>query len=239
MKAVSESQIGCDPANRSNPFCTRFVRPGAIPYRFDTRDGESDCGDASEKLLEQLASRRFGLIVGEHGSGKSTLLQTLIPKLGDRFVEVRTIQTHAPPSNRVVKRVAHRMRTSSAVMGEAKRLARGGLLIVDGIEQMGIASRYRLVGLARSKRQFVLATSHRHLSPFASLFRTQTTADLITELTEMLLAESPSELSSAIERELSTRQLTTLENVRELWFELYDVVETWRNDFRINQEGRV
>ena len=97
MKSVSESQIGCDPANRSNPFCTRFVRPGAIPYRFDTQDGESDCGEAAEKLLEQLASRRFGLIVGEHGSGKSTLLQTLIPKLDDRFVEVRTIADSCPP----------------------------------------------------------------------------------------------------------------------------------------------
>ena len=107
-----------------------------------------------------------------------------------------------------------------------------------GSSRLSIASRYRLVGLASSKRQFVLATSHRHLSPFASLFRTQATADLITELTEILLARFTSRIDPRQSSASLTRvNLTTLENVRELWFELYDVVETWRNDFRINHRG--
>jgi hypothetical protein len=113
------------------------------------------------------------------------------------------------------------------VIGVANSLARGGLMVVDGIEQLGLASRCQLTHIARSKQQFVLATSHRDLWPFSTLFRTQVTADLIADLADLLVADAPAALRTAIQRELRTRPLTTLENVRELWFELYDVAESF------------
>ena len=179
-------------------------------------------------LVEELEHRRWGLVVGEHGSGKSTLIQTLLPRLHDRFCDVRTIQTHAPTADDLASRLAQRRKTSAAVIRTAKSLAPSGLMIVDGLEQLSLASRFRLMHIARSSQQFVLATSHRELWPFATLFRTQVTSDLINDLTEALVADQPDVLRRAVQRELQTRPLTTLQNVRELWFDLYDVAETLR-----------
>src|SRR5437764_10280820 len=59
----------------SNPFATRFIRPGAIPFLFLD-------GDSAEAIIERLKANHWrGQIVGEHGSGKSTLVATLIPLL--------------------------------------------------------------------------------------------------------------------------------------------------------------
>ena len=55
-----------------NPFATRHVRPGAIPYCFPA-------GVDARQLVERLAAAGWrGQIVGPHGSGKSTLLATLL-----------------------------------------------------------------------------------------------------------------------------------------------------------------
>lgn len=179
-------------------------------------------------LVEELEHRRWGLVVGEHGSGKSTLIQTLLPGLNDRFCDVRTIQTHAPTAADLAGRLAQRRRTSAAVIRAAKGLVPSGLMIVDGLEQLGLASRFRLMRIARSRQQYVLATSHRELWPFATLFRTEVTSDLIHDLTETLVADESDVLRRAVKHELQTRPLTTLQNVRELWFDLYDVAETLR-----------
>src|SRR3954454_24922938 len=57
----------------SNPFATRFIRPGAIPFLFLD-------GDSAEAIVERLEANQWrGQIIGKHGSGKSTLLATLAP----------------------------------------------------------------------------------------------------------------------------------------------------------------
>ncbi len=58
-------------AAQSNPFSTRFVRPGALAYRFPP-------GESAATLVERLAASGWrGQIVGPHGSGKSTLVAAL------------------------------------------------------------------------------------------------------------------------------------------------------------------
>ena len=59
----------------SNPFSTRFVRPGALEYLFEV-------GMRAEDVVQRLAGTNWrGQIVGPHGSGKSTLLATLLEPL--------------------------------------------------------------------------------------------------------------------------------------------------------------
>ena len=60
-------------SGRSNPFSSRYVRPGAIPFFFP-----EDC--RVELLLSRLEENGWqGEILGRHGSGKSALLAHLIP----------------------------------------------------------------------------------------------------------------------------------------------------------------
>ena len=61
-----------------NPFCTRRIRPGAIPYYFPQ-------GKSVETLVDKLEANGWdGQIVGPHGSGKSTLLAAMLPEIARR-----------------------------------------------------------------------------------------------------------------------------------------------------------
>ena len=68
---------------RSNPFSTRFTRPGAIPFLFE------------EPLTAEFIIHRFNAnnwlaqIVGPHGSGKTTLVRGLEPELRTRFANIK------------------------------------------------------------------------------------------------------------------------------------------------------
>ncbi len=206
----------------SNPFCTKFIQPGAMEFRFDDRQ-------AACRIIDGLLANRFGLIIGPHGSGKSTAIRTLLPSLRDRFAEVVCIQTGAPTSRDLLARWNHRRRLADITTQHQRQLASDGLLIIDGIEQLSWMARFSLTRMARRRNQFILATSHARLSRFDTLYETKVTSDLVQSLAESLLAKAPSELSKPVLGELSRRDLTRLSNVRELWFELYDLVEEARH----------
>ena len=62
-------------AAASNPFSTRYIRPGAIVYQFAE-------GDSAAAMIDRLtACGGRAQIIGPHGSGKSTLVATLIESL--------------------------------------------------------------------------------------------------------------------------------------------------------------
>ena len=109
-----------------NPFATRHVRPGAIPYCFPP-------GIDAARLVERLAAAGWrGQIVGPHGSGKSTLLATLLPAIEGRGRHPRLIALH-DGQRRLPERL-ERMPT----------LDEPTVIVVDGYEQLGLWWRWRL-----------------------------------------------------------------------------------------------
>jgi hypothetical protein len=123
------------PAIGENPFCTRRVRPGAIPFLF--------AGDiTAETLVARLRMNDWrGQIVGPHGSGKSALLATLIPALERAGQQVLLIELHDAE------------RSLSREFWHGPQLAAATLLIVDGYEQLGRWSRFRLKRFCRRARR--------------------------------------------------------------------------------------
>ena len=226
----------------ANPFCTRRVRPGAIRFRFDAEESTEHHDQACESICGRLIAARIGLIVGPHGSGKSTLLQTLMPRLQHRFPRIERMQTHAfaaAAKAGTVRSLAqwssirmHRRQNSQLAIERCQDLPRCGLLVVDGIEQLGVFGRQRLLRACRDRQQTVLATCHRAVGRLPVLYRTGVSAALISRLTESQLKHARPEIADAVRKELGRQDLTKLDNLRELWFDLYDVAETRRTRSR-------
>ena len=190
-------RVGREP--RSNPFSTRFVRPGAIPFRFPA--GE-DVG-----TLVALLERQgwWGQIVGPHGSGKSTLLAALLPELRRRTVVSVTL--HA--EERRLPAEAWSLSSSAT------------LLVVDGYEQLGWWSR-RVRGHCRRRGCGLLVTTH-HDVGLPDLYRTRVTATLAQTLIEGLLTQEQRCLFGPldVERHLARHH----GSLREVLFDLYDRYE--------------
>lgn len=244
----------CSPiAPAPNPFCTRFTRPGQLPYDFSGgRFSDEVGGDASgrddrggvdgsaevaigDRLFAALRARRLGLIVGPHGSGKSTLLKTLEPGLRQRFPHVRFVVLQGPPTPEfdgegpAIRRMAERLRLRGEnlwkVCKAGGRLPVDGLLVVDGMEQLGAWERFVCSLWWRWRGPLVLGTAHRRLFGFRELWRTEVTVRLVTGLAARLLARADPRVVSSVRSAMSRRDMGRVSNVRELWFDLYDVAQ--------------
>ncbi len=78
-QAAVSAGVWTDPIQWTNPFATRFVAPGIIPWV------AVDQGAPSLELLAARLTQDFrnrAEIVGPHGSGKSTLMRHLAENLG-------------------------------------------------------------------------------------------------------------------------------------------------------------
>jgi polynucleotide 5'-kinase involved in rRNA processing len=81
--------MGSAMTEQSNPFATRWTRPGAVPFDFDRRG-------AVDELVERLAESDWrGAIVGPHGSGKSTLVAALLPAIEAAGRTITHIKLHS------------------------------------------------------------------------------------------------------------------------------------------------
>lgn len=176
--------------------------------------------------MRQLACRGTGLIVGPHGSGKSTLLQTLRPVLQQRYSAVDWVRLTAPVSLPPWSRLRRRVSNAGAIGERLRDLPPGGLLVVDGLEQLHAAGRCWLRASLRGSGCDLLATSHRPLAGYATLFRTRITAPIVRELTESLVSTASPAVQAAVGRSLRRRDADCIDNLRDYWFDLYDVVET-------------
>jgi hypothetical protein len=189
---------------RDNPFSSRHVRPGALPFVFAA-------GDSLAGLVERLEGQGWwGQVVGPHGSGKSTLLAALVPELersGRRPLAVRLSQEQ---------------RLLPEEIGDAASQSGPRVLVIDGFEQVGWWARRRLCRTCRRNGHGLVVSSHCGLG-LPELYRTAVTVALARRVLGALLTEEQRGVVGAFD--LPGSLAAHLGNFREVLFALYDLYE--------------
>jgi energy-coupling factor transporter ATP-binding protein EcfA2 len=185
----------------SNPFSTRFIRPGAIPFIFSA-------GESAESLVQRLREQNWwGQIIGQHGSGKSTLLATLVPALQAAGRSVVSVALHQgehqlPPFDR-------------------SSFASATQLLIDGYEQLSWWSRRRVKSHCRRHGAGLLVTTHEDAN-LPTLYRMNPSEELAQAVVSRLVPSGDARLAQA---DVSAAFAATGGNVRETLFRLYDVYQ--------------
>lgn len=176
-----------------NPFASRRI--DRLEFRFH--------GDDVQSIAERLRlTGGRGSVIGPHGSGKTTLLEHLAGRLDGRPVWVRlNAQTTRP--------------VESAVSRLPRPITKEHAVLIDGAEQLGPWSWWRLRRRIRNARTIII-TSH---SPgrLPTLHECTTSPQLLTELVGELAPEmtGPTDLDELFRRHNG--------NIRLCFRELYDV----------------
>ncbi len=207
----------------SNPFCTRFVQPGAIRYRFPDDQNEDL---ALNSICNRLQYGRSALIIGPHGSGKSTLLRSLMPMLNQRYPSVASVQLCQLPATSAIDRIRQGRQNWREIHQRWLSLSGRDLLIIDGIEQLRSRDRFRLLQGCRIRGPSILATSHRKLFATRVVFETKIDRCRSAALTEQLIENLPIALAALVRAKLANHDWDRGTNLRDFWFDCYDVVQT-------------
>jgi hypothetical protein len=195
-----------NPPQQENPFNTRHIRPGAMPFLFSP-------GQSPEALLERLRLNGWrGEITGDHGSGKSALLATIIPAIERAGRQPLLVELHDAQ-----RRLPIDLKRDS-------RLRPNTVLVVDGYEQLSFWSRFWLKSRCRRRGWGLLVTAHASVG-FPPLFQTTVTLDLAKRIIDQLTAGRMSSLSN---EELADCLARHRGNLRESLFDLYDLFERRR-----------
>jgi hypothetical protein len=189
---------------QSNPFSTRFIRPGAIPFVFPA-------GESVEGFIERLQSANWwGQIVGPHGSGKSTLLATLLPALEAAGRRVVSITLHQG---------SHRLPRLDQEALSAKTQ-----IVIDGYEQLSWWSRRRLKSVCRRHGAGLLATAHSDIG-LPALYETKPSEDLARLVVARLTANNGDLITPD---DVRAAYAAARGDIRETLFKLYDVYQQQR-----------
>jgi energy-coupling factor transporter ATP-binding protein EcfA2 len=192
----------------SNPFATRFIRPGAMPFIF--LDGES-----AASLVDRLRQQQWwGQIIGPHGSGKSTLLATLIPTL---TAAGRHVVSHTLHQGEHRLAALHRESFSPSTQ-----------LMIDGYEQLSWWQKRRVKSHCRRAGCGLLVTAHADVG-LPTVYRTQSSESLAATVVSRLLPATGHEIATA---DIAAAYSAAEGNVRETLFKLYDVYQQRSPDGR-------
>jgi len=187
-------------SENSNPFSTRYIRPGATNFLFPP-------GVQADVILEQLRRQDWwGEIIGPHGSGKSALLAVLQPALCAAAMAPRMITLHGGVRGL-------RLRLDRELARQTR------LIVVDGYEQLGAWTRWRLKRFCRRHGLGLLVTSHRRTG-IPSLLQTRATLPLAQEIVQWLQRGRPSQITP---QDVAQSFAKHGGNLREMLLDLYDV----------------
>jgi hypothetical protein len=191
-----------DAAGSSNPFATRFTRPGAIEFLFPE-------GDSAQAVVERLREHSWqGEIVGPHGAGKSTLLATLIEPL-----------TLAGRS--VVQSTLHQGETSlPEALDDWRSWIPTTQVIIDGYEQLTWWSRRQLARRVRDRQAGLLVTSHAPTG-LPTVMVVAPRLEAAEQVVRRLVPDKQAITSDDVERSFRACD----GNIREMLFQLYDVYQ--------------
>ena len=194
--------------NTRNPFTAKRIAPGTIAYIFPDET-------TVDTLIDRLAARHWhGQIVGPHGSGKSTLLRTLATQLQQRGHHCQLLSL--APGER-------KLPPFSWPSGKEKKKP---LLLVDGYEQLGLRSRWKLRRAIWTDHIGLLATTHRRVW-LPLIYETRVSLNLAQQVVQRL-AESTTEKPIILPAEVSNAFAEAKGDLREMLFCLYDVFERKR-----------
>ena len=188
----------------SNPFATRFTRPGSIPFLFPP--GQSAVG-----LLDLLRNSDWqGEIIGPHGSGKSSLLVEFLPRIGDAGRNVVQFSLH------------QRDRTLPISKADVKGWNSQTQVVIDGYEQLSWWGKRRLQRWVKAHNAGLLITAHEPMG-LPSLYSTQPTLPLARQIVAQLLGDTTT--NPLTDDDIAAAFATHGANLREMLFSLYDVYQ--------------
>ncbi len=193
-----------------NPFSTRFIQPGAIPYKC------FDGGNVNELALRflNLPSKR-GIIVGPHGSGKSTLIASLVSELSHRSTESSIHQLRFSTDQSAWR----------TLLASTKTWTQSSIVILDGYEQLRFWSRFFVERMARTRSMSILATAHGPIRGFETIWRTSVSESSSQWVVEQLLQQTGSQMNAneLMQSEAWSRSRAKHDqNLRESLFDMYD-----------------
>jgi hypothetical protein len=213
----------------SNPFATRFIRPGALAYLFPP-------GESAQSLVDGLRANQWrGQIIGPHGSGKSTLLAALVPALqawGRTVIHCRLSNVESPMSSLDTGARTFDLRPSTFDIS-AIPLKATSQLIIDGFEQLSWLLQRRVKNVCAKQQTGLLITTHRDLG-LPTIYRTEPTLELARAVVARLL---PTENASITADDIAAAYRSTNGNIRETLFALFDIYH--QRNSRSENEPRI
>ncbi|MEM8735970.1 MAG: hypothetical protein AAGG44_17205 [Planctomycetota bacterium] len=222
-------------SRRCNPFATRYVRPGAIPWVGDANARL----DSIHKRFETLGER--AAVIGPHGSGKTTLLHHLVPRLLDEWEFIapdgtssrRTSDGLKPgrPAGKGTGTWIQLRRCQTHGVCELRPwpiMSRGQLLVLDGLEQLYWHQRFFLLADQFCRRYRLLVTSHRPSWQIPELWNTSVDAATAVKIIQHISDASDPGDSGRLElstNELRERLARENGSLREVLMQCYDEYE--------------
>jgi hypothetical protein len=186
-----------------NPFCAGRLRPGTIPFLFPA-------GQCAAQLVQRLERTGWwGQIIGPHGSGKSTLLATLLSAIEHGRRKTLAVVLHDAE------------RRLPADFRQTLARCRGGVLAIDGYEQLSAWNRFRLRRFCRRRLLGLIVTAHRPVG-LPDLFHTAVDFPLACRVVEQLQSERPPMITP---QDIAERLARHAGNLREALFDLFDLYE--------------